>query len=637
MVDPRVTIVARASPRRRVAAVLDGLGIALLAMASAIIASGGLVFYILRLRISLGSSHRALLALFIVIVIRVIVAGRIGPFGFGTERWQHLLDSVQHEPLVVPPRPGARRRSIGAALGIGAALVALLHGQVLHLDWVSELGDPLFSIWRVGWVAHQIVRDPAHLFDANIFYPERLTFTLSDPVIVPALTMAPLLALGVHPVVAYNLLLLSGFWLSGVAMYLLVERLTGSPRGAFVAGLTFACCGYRFEHYMHLELQMMQWTVLALLALHLFLSTGRTVYAIWFGLAAVAQLYSSMYYAAFLVPYAALITMGLVRVYRCPLRPLMRAAALSAALVIVLATPLARAFIAAEPMKGPRPLYEVNVYSAFPSDYLRANRYSALWRNRLGAPLPERSLFPGAAPLALAAVGVAPPFGMVRLAYVAGLLAAADGSLGVRGLTYPFYYEFLRPFRGMRVAARFAALVALSLSILAGFGAARAIAWRGSRVYQHTTFAILIAVTLADAWPRLELQPVWRTPPPIYEPLASVPQAVLAEFPMGDSTAFNTPYLYFSLWHWHPMVNGYSGFTPQSYTDVRHAVESFPAPDALAALRERGVTHVTITCGLRYRGCDDLLNRARRSPLLRPVEETTWEGEPAALYELERR
>jgi hypothetical protein len=624
----------RVVPRRSVIIGLDSLAIALLLLAGAILRTGGMAFTVASLRVSLGSAHRALLALFIVVVVRLIVARRIGPFGLWSDRWQRLLDGTVHEPLLVAGTPGAGTRFMLAAIAMGAALALLLHDQVWHLDAVSELGDPLFSIWRIGWVAHQITADPRHLFDANIFYPERLTLTLSDPVILPALTVAPLLALGVHPVVAYNVLLLSGFWISGVAMYLLVERLTGSARAAFIAGLTYACAGYRFDHYMHLEMQMMQWLPLALLALHLFLSTGERRWAIACGLTVIAQLYSSMYYAAFFLVYAAVIGTGLLRVYRPPVRTLMHATALSALIVIGFAMPLARAFNAAEPMKGPRPLYEVNVYSAFPSDYLRGNRYSVVWRSRLAPPILERSLFPGAAPITLAAIALAPPFGTMRLVYAAGLLVAADGSLGLHGAGYPFYYQFLGPFRGMRVAARFAALVALSLSILAGFGARRAITWRGSRGYQHAMLAALVALVIVDAWPRLELVPVWRTPPPIYEPLAFVPGAVLAEFPMGDNQAFNTPYLYFSLWHWRPMVNGNSGFVPKSYTDLQQALESFPSPAALGALRDRGVTHVTINCGLHYPHCDELWNKMQQSPLLRPIERTAWEGAPVALYEL---
>jgi hypothetical protein len=111
--------------------------------------------------------------------------------------------------------------------------------------------------------------------------------------ILPAIMSAPFLALGFHPIVVYNLIFVSAFWLSGLATYLLVERLTGSARAAFVAGLIYACASFRFDHYSHLELQMTWWTPLGLLALHRFLSVGRWVDAIACGVAAVAQLFSS--------------------------------------------------------------------------------------------------------------------------------------------------------------------------------------------------------------------------------------------------------------------------------------------------------------------------------------------------------
>jgi len=39
-------------------------------------------------------------------------------------------------------------------------------------------------MWRIGWVQHQLVTDPRHLFDANIFYPLRATLTYSDAMIL---------------------------------------------------------------------------------------------------------------------------------------------------------------------------------------------------------------------------------------------------------------------------------------------------------------------------------------------------------------------------------------------------------------------------------------------------------------------
>jgi hypothetical protein len=43
--------------------------------------------------------------------------------------------------------------------------------QIISLDSVVPHQDPMFSTWRVAWIAHQLPRDPLHLLDANILYP----------------------------------------------------------------------------------------------------------------------------------------------------------------------------------------------------------------------------------------------------------------------------------------------------------------------------------------------------------------------------------------------------------------------------------------------------------------------------------
>jgi len=541
-------------------------------------------------------------------------------------------------------------------MGLGAALILLLHQQVRHLDYVPDLGDPLFSIWRVGWVNHQLLNDPRHLFDTNIFYPERLTLTFSDPIVLPALTAAPALALGVHRVIVYNLLFLSGFWFSGVAMYLLVVRLTGSPRSAFIAGLVYACALYRFDHYSHLELQMMQWMPLALLALHRLLgrdsglgtrdsnhvdhpnpesripNPGPWRYSLALAATVVAQLYSSMYYAVFFVVYAAVIGAGLLIMHRPSLRQLVLPLLVAAVVAMIAALPLVRAFVAAEPVKGERGLSEIAAYSAVPSDYLRVSKVNVLWGRVLRPPRAERALFPGVMAVALAAAGAAPPISAIPLIYTAALAVSFDGSLGLNGLSYPAMYRWLSPFRGLRSPARFAALVALTLAILAGFGARRVLAWRTSRTYRDLAFATLIALVLIEAWPTLALRPVWPEPPEMYNLMKNIPGAVLAEMPY-DETA-NTQYMYFSTWHWTPMVNGYSGFVPKSYIQLRRDILLFPAAEAVDVLRRHGATHVTVNCGLGYAGCDELMDAMRRARRLRLSADTIWQGHSVQLYEL---
>src|SRR6266576_2156188 len=81
----------------------------------------------------------------------------------------------------------ARARSPKAALGIFAVL-AVIHTWPLatnpaHLTRVDN-ADYLLNTWAVAWVAHELPRDPIHLFDANIYYPERLTLAYSEAMIV---------------------------------------------------------------------------------------------------------------------------------------------------------------------------------------------------------------------------------------------------------------------------------------------------------------------------------------------------------------------------------------------------------------------------------------------------------------------
>jgi hypothetical protein len=621
--------------RRVVVAALDALILGACILTATVVTLGGFVVEFADFRLSFRTPSRTLLWIVVAFIVRLILDRRTGLFGSAfLSPARFLPPAADPDPFHMHAAAGIGRRAVFASLGIGLVLAAMVQDQLQLLYSVPDYGDPLFSIWRIGWVLHQLSADPAHLFDANIFHPEPLTLTLSDPMILPALTAAPLAAIGTHPVPAYNLLLLSGFWFSGIATYLLVERLTGSPPAAFVAGLMYACYPYRFEHYGHLELQMTQWMPLGLLALHLFISSGRWRYAIALALAGVAQLYSSMYYAVFFLLYAAAVGTGLLIVRRPPIRRLLLPAAAAALLAGLMAVPLARAFVAAQPFKAERTTDENRFYSATPRDYLRAHPRSGLWGDRMLPPEPERALFPGVAPLVLGAIGAAPPLSGIRLVYLGALVLSLDCSFGFNGALYPLLHRAFPPVRGLRVPARFSVLVGLTLSILAGFGVRRILGWCQSLMRKRAVLVALAALVAIDAWPSLSLLPVWKDPPAIYAALKEKPGVVLAEFPVDANEVFNLPYMYFSVWHWMPMVNGYSGHIPQSYSMLAPDLLQFPRGDTVAALRRRGVTHVTVNCGLYESGCREIMALARQSPKMRPIAETRWQAAPVQLFEL---
>jgi hypothetical protein len=133
-------------------------------------------------------------------------------------------------------------------------------------------GDPYLNLWILGWGLRAWTSDPLSVFDgrvfnANIFFPAEGTLAYSDHFLLQALALSPIYALTGNVVLCYNLLLLASVALSGLAMHLLTREVTGSARGAYLAGLVWACWPYRTAHLLHIQLQALYFMPLALLCL----------------------------------------------------------------------------------------------------------------------------------------------------------------------------------------------------------------------------------------------------------------------------------------------------------------------------------------------------------------------------------
>jgi hypothetical protein len=172
------------------------------------------------------------------------------------------------------------------------------------------------------------------------------------------------------------------------------------------------------------------------------------------------------------------------------------------------------------------------------------------------------------------------------------------------------------------------------LSIFAGFGALRVLRYCRGKTLQWVAVALMSIVIVGDAWSALQLIPVWKSPPAIYAMLPADSNVVLAELPVLDDPGFNTRFMYFSLWHWKTMVNGYSGYIPSSYSALAPYLREFPRRFSIDALRRTGVTHVILNCGLQFISCEDTRALMRQSPELRIMRDTQWEGGQVELYEL---
>jgi len=134
----------------------------------------------------------------------------------------------------------SRHPVLAAAVALAALTIFLTWPQALYLGTkVAVHNDPFFSTWRLAWIAHALRTDPHHLYDANIFYPERNTLAYSDAMLLEGAIGAPFIWAGVSPVLVYNILLLAGIVSSGVGVFVLVRYLTKNAGAALVSAAIF--------------------------------------------------------------------------------------------------------------------------------------------------------------------------------------------------------------------------------------------------------------------------------------------------------------------------------------------------------------------------------------------------------------
>lgn len=134
--------------------------------------------------------------------------------------------------------------------------------------------DTHFYIWTLSWDVHAFLHQPLSIFDANIYYPNRLTLAYSENQIGSAIIAAPILWLTGNPVLAVNLIALLGCTLCGVGAYVLARRVGLDARAATICGLVFAFAPARFVRTGQAYLGTMQWIPFALASLHSYFDNG---------------------------------------------------------------------------------------------------------------------------------------------------------------------------------------------------------------------------------------------------------------------------------------------------------------------------------------------------------------------------
>jgi len=505
----------------------------------------------------------------------------------------------------------------------------------------NDNGDAQLNEWILAWVAHQLPRAPARLFDGNIFYPARGSLAFSEPLIVPALMGAPFAWLGASPVLVFNIVLLLGFALTAWAGYALVFSWTGDRTAGVLAGSMFAFNTHTLTRLAHVQ-GIHAWGLpLTLLAADRLIVHGRWRDAVWLAVWVTVMAYTSGYLVVF-----ATVMVGVVLLARIPdwwtravrVTSMFGSAAVIAALAILpVYLPYRRV---ARDMNMLRPLEVVADFSATVNGYfatagrVHLSTWSAgFFKNSID------SFFPGFVVVVLAACAVywsvirkggdvaisgSATSMLTRRRLIMLLAIAATGfvlSFGTQTPIYGWLYHAFPPMQGLRAAARFGNLFLLGMAALAGLGLAAA---RLRLPPRRAGLAVVLLVILANI--ESLRAPFYYTRfegiPAIYSLLAREPgRVVLVEVPFYPPQAFfeNGPYVLNSTAHWRPLMNGYSGYVPDSYRQYAAQFWYFPEEHAIQAMRRAGATHVIVHPEKFGTEAEDMWRKVGASPYLERV------------------
>jgi hypothetical protein len=316
-----------------------------------------------------------------------------------------------------------RRASYALAGYVTIALVVtwpLVRGLGRDVAW--DLGDSVLNMWILAWDSEQLLAilggelsRVRTFFDGNIFHPAPLTLAYSEHLFAQAVQALPVYAVSGNPILAYNLLFLSTFALSGLGMYLLVRELTGNALAGFVAGLLFAFAPYRLPQSSHLQVLSSQWMPFVFYGVRRYFAQAagpgppRMRPLLWASVALVAQGLSCGYYLLYFTPFAVAYVfweMAQRRLWRNGRvwRHVGLAGLLTSAIVVPFLVPYAEV---RQRFDMSRTLSEVTRFSADVYSYATAFSEQPLWGRVMQAfPKREGELFPGVVPLVLAAIGL---------------------------------------------------------------------------------------------------------------------------------------------------------------------------------------------------------------------------------------
>ena len=516
------------------------------------------------------------------------------------------------------PRRTRLHREALLATAAGILLACTLRLPVLRnltTGLPEDLGDPLLQAWQLAWGQHALRTQPLSPFDANTFWPLEDSLAFSDSLLGYA-PLGLLLGEGAGAVVLrYNVVFLLTYALAFTGAYALVRQLGASPAAGAVSGLAFAYAPWHLAQEGHLQILSTGGIPLTLALLARGHGYGRPgpvkpalVLAGWavgawqvtigFGLG----LQFGYLLGAVTVVYAAVWLAG--RRGAVPRRlAVAEVTGMVGFLVVAGLFALPYLGVADRHPEAERSVADLELFSPPATAFITAPEDSLLYgdrqsgvREELSFP-PEMTLAVGGALVVLAATGLTAGrwprrrrLGLAAAVLLLLVLAMGTQAPGGGRFSYLLLFDHAPGWQGIRTPGRLVVPMTLGLALLAATGLDRI---RESLGGGRAAWAVSVLALLVVGLETLGTTPVLPAPQvPAALEQAEGPVLVLPSAEIADLRA-----MFFSSAALYPLVNGYSGFTPDELTELRLAVAGFPDPASVELLRQTGVRTVVLLPG----------------------------------------
>jgi hypothetical protein len=468
---------------------------------------------------------------------------------------------------------------------------------------LNDSPDTHLFLWTLGWDVHALTSQPFSIFDANIYYPQRLTLAYSENLIGSAFFAAPVLWLTGNAVLALNIVTLLSCLLCGLGAYLLARQLGLSTASAILCGLIFAFSPARFFRITQIHLATVQWVPFTLAYLHGYLDHGRPKDArlaiAFFTLQSLTSGHGAVFAT---LAVAALLVFRLATGDSIQIVRRLHDVGI-AGLALLLPTVLVfLPYLVVENELGLQRSLEN--FDPVPVSFLASptSLHSFVLSLLPGTPVNEAAngfLFPGYLPILFAAVAILSKGRDRRdrrtvVFYALMTLVCVWLSAGTP-LELWSWVNGLPGLSLVRVPSRFMILAVLGLSVLAGFGLEQIS--RAPSVGRRRALAVAVCVfwILECAAIPLQLAPFRVDLPGVDRWLAEQPKPfVVAEIPVGLKARFQTTYMLHSMAHWQKTIQGYSGVQAPLHDRLYEELKYFPDERSLQSLAGLGVTHIVL-------------------------------------------